>query len=134
MRKSSNDIEMWEQAVRRLIDLTNDGKVEWTPLPNEFNFSPGTEMRVLPPAFRGDVQGKSIVVYEYEYKYYTDADDWRFEYDVGLCFPTYIDGGFRPEWTWPATRSRHELWNAIKFRQSGAGDFLEQFLGKTMVG
>lgn len=134
MPKSPNDLEMWEQAVRRLIDLTNDGTITWEPLPEEFRLSQSTEMRVLPPVFASTVQDKSIVVFEYAYKYYTDGDDWRFENDIGICFSVYADGGFRPGWTWPATASRHALWDAIKFRQSGAGDFLEQLLGKSMVG
>lgn len=127
-------LDKWEQAVRRLIELTIQGQISWSELLHEFNVGGGTEIKVLPPAFVTDVQSKSIIVYEYEYRYYTDADEWRPEVDVGICFSNWEDNTLRSEWTWPATRSRHQLWSAVRYQQSGAGDFLEQFLGKSMVG
>ncbi len=113
------DLSEWERAVQRLTEQTERGVVSWI-------ITHGVERRDSEGSiYRAGVQGKSILCYKYHYPEYEGAteDEW-----ISGVIVEFIDSENETEWRWPETSSHERLLDAIHYRQSGAGGFLNRFL------
>ncbi len=118
----------WNEAVRKLIQLTASGSLTWSHVENG-RFPVGLGIQ---EAFLTDVQGRRVVV--------TVAAD-RFDddyYGSGLGPDDHYDPMptiqfARPDltiiWRWPVDSGLSELLDTIRFRAAAADEFLDHFLG-----
>jgi hypothetical protein len=114
----------WDSAIEKLTELTEKGQLNWA-LIDDFSGRRSDEKPVL-PAFRAEVQGRHVLVYEYEFKNYTDADEW--EWDTGIAVE-FVDGRNGLEYTWQGNEwPRRRLLETIRYRAANVGEFLEEFL------
>jgi hypothetical protein len=115
----------WNAATEKLLAMTESGQVTWSPV-HEFGRS-RSETEVARPAFTAEVAGRHILVYEYSYKHYLDADDWVWDRDVSIEFVS-PEPEFAPQWTWPSPHDRFRLMEAIRYQYAKADEFLSKFL------
>lgn len=113
------DATRWDEAVVRLIELTNGGQLTWQ------RSNVGRE-NTVGGVYLTEHNNKRIIVYEYRYRYYRDEDDWTWLEDVAIEF---VDSDGNSEWRWPAVTLRHELLDRVRYTISGAEDFLHGLLG-----
>ena len=113
----------WDAAIEKLITMTEQGELEWRTV---VGFQPRGEDILVPPAFEADVRGRRLRVYEYEFKHYTDADEYNWQTGVAIEFVNERGG---LEYTWPGGYFyRSRLIAAIRFQAAHVGEFLQEFL------
>lgn len=131
-----NDANSWEAARRRLTELTLDGGISWA---SHFDVSFGQEVdddRVINPVYVAQYANKTIAVYEYRTKVFTDEDTWNWESGVSIEFVELdVDGvtndlRLRRLWRWPETAGARTLLEAIRYQAVQADDFLNQILSE----
>jgi hypothetical protein len=122
-KKSSADEVNWDAAIDKLAELTERGDLEWDTV---VNFHGRGEEVAVPPVFEANVKGRKVRVYEYQYKHYTDADEWDWATELAIEF---VDENGNLEYPWKGRLgSRLRLLDAIRYRTAQVGDFLEEFL------
>ena len=112
------DSDKWVQAIAKLTELTQQGKLEWEIQEDESNTS------VVGPSYFAEHQGKILrlrrvkVEYEVGYSYETG-------YEVNLEF---VDLDKQSLWTFPDTAGLWELYSAARYGTAGVSDFLDSLL------
>jgi hypothetical protein len=113
----------WDAAIEKLIALTEHDEIDWEPWDE---FRGRGEDAAVPPAFRTEVNGRNVAIYEYRFKYYTDSDEWEYHTDIAIEF---IDPSGRLEYAWQGSPyARRRLLDAIRYRAAHVDDFLKEFL------
>jgi len=119
----------WEQAVHRLIMLTQSGELKWQIHPQTKSQRENVEGEV----YVANVHGRSIAVYEYRFQYYDEepgtgsSGGWDTRSEVAIEF---VDSSGVLQYRWPATPGRRPLLDAIQCAVSDADHFLKQLLGQ----
>jgi hypothetical protein len=111
----------WDQAVQKLIALTEQGELKWSDDP----FAKQRQREdtdIVGKAFHTDVEGRSVSVYEYTFGEHATSGEP--ESDVAIEFVN----GPKLLWRWPQTLHRWDLLEAVRGQDVGAGEFLEHFL------
>jgi len=106
----------WEIVQRQLVTDTEDGKVNWSPN-STVNRSDSTG-----DIYIAHVAGKMMIVYEYRYPDFQTGEPTT---DVAIEF---IEPDGKSLWKWPQLAYRVQLLDAIRYRLSGAVDFLNALL------
>jgi hypothetical protein len=115
----------WDAAIEKLTAMTESGEVVWEV---RDDFRGGGEDSAITPAFYAEVNGRDVLVYEYNYKHFTDADEWEWHSDIAIEFVTPSAG---LEYPWQGSRvARRRLIDAIRYRAAHVDDFLKEFLQK----
>lgn len=114
----------WDEATEKLVQLTEFGEITWKAV-DDVPCWHGNDARLRGRAYLTTVQNRRIAVYEYEFRYYTDADEWHWETEVAIAF---VDASYQPEWIWPSPRARWKLLDVIRYRMAKADRFFEEFL------
>jgi hypothetical protein len=118
-------VEQWARAAEKLIQLTEDGKLNW--ITNRFPAILREDI-LGETIYSASVQGRWIAVYEYRYKDFSDSEEFSWCNDIAIEFVDF-NGGL--EWRWPTVHNRVQLLDAIRAKVCGANDFLKQFLEDT---
>jgi hypothetical protein len=114
----------WEQAVQRLIRLTESGELRWQVHPETTSRRENVEGEV----YAASVEGRWIAVYQYRFPYYDeDIDGMIQRNEVAVEF---IEPSGALQYRWPAVPGRSLLFDAITCAVSGAQDFLKRFLAQ----
>jgi hypothetical protein len=111
----------WTKAVKVLVEKTNNGNIRWS----EGHYPPDFRENAVGPVYKAVVGGRWLAVYEYSYKYYTDADEFEWRQQAAIEF-VQEDGTL--EWKWPETPLGWELLDAIRAQQAGAAHFYDQLV------
>jgi hypothetical protein len=118
------DENRWTEAVRMLSEQTEKGEVSW-------------QQGLFPPDIRpyvtvsGDgiystvINGRKLIVYEYTYQNWIDSGNSTDETEVAIEF---VDGEGKLQYQWPKLPFRLQLLDAIRYRVSGAYQFLDSFV------
>src|SRR5690606_4470053 len=109
---------------------TLDGGIVWTSH-FDISFEQGVDDdRVINPVYVAEYANKTIAVYEYRTRVFTDEDTWNWESGVSIEFVELdIDGvthdlRLRRLWRWPETAGARPLLEAIRYQSVQADDFL----------
>jgi hypothetical protein len=116
-------VDQWELATKRLIELTEAGKLGWRAV-HPSNLLRHAELQILPPAFVAETSGKRILVFEYKRD---ESEPLVGLSDTGVVIE-FVNELDEPQWQWPAPTSRFELLDAIRYQFSDADLFLKSFL------
>ncbi len=120
--KSSDDVN-WDSAIEKLIALTKDGELRWE---SNSDFRARGDDEISGVAFEAEVKGRRILVYEYQYRHYTDVDEWDWATSIAIEF---VDAHDNLEYSWQGRLgNRRQLLDAIRFQAANISDFLEEFL------
>lgn len=112
----------WAEAVRKLILRTAEGPLQW----NATFYSKELREDVLGDGiYLANVQGRSLIVYEYRYKSYSDEEHYVWEQGVTIEF---VDHEGCLQWAWPKTPYHFQLLDTIRYQLARADKFLEDFL------
>jgi hypothetical protein len=114
------DDAKWNSVVERLITLTEQGVLEWTE--NDSSLRENVLGRIYYTSFKD----RNILVYEYNYKAYTDEDIWHWDNEVAIEF---VDEQAKLQWQWPKSPLRFRLLEAIRYKMIKADSFLDAVLG-----
>jgi hypothetical protein len=115
----------WEKAVEKLLEQTNNGNIRWKAIDSLKRDG------IQGQAYVVSVAGRTIAVYEHQYKYYADEFAWEWKNTVAVEF---VDENLELQWRWPASTIRWSLIDAIRFQVSNASRFIEEFLGAKSEG
>lgn len=118
----------WEEAVAKLVRMTESGQISWQPT-YKLHERRGHGAEIVGPAYVADVQGKRVAVYEFGYDEDESSDSSSADWDSGVAME-FVDENFETEWVWPASGERWALLEAIRYRASGADRFLDAFLAE----
>ena len=110
----------WTEAQKKLVTQTEKGEIVWVVVPGLVR-----ENDILGDAYGAHVANRFLAVYEYTYRVYTDEHTWTEETDVATEF---VDEHGKLQWQWPKLPFRQQLLDAIRYRLSGAHEFLDAFL------
>ncbi len=117
----------WDQAVEKLVRLTEAGQLRWQetsiplrPLMHDF----------VGPVYVADVEGRRVAVYEYSF--FTDNDDFGKFVDRSIRIE-FVDVDGKPMWTWPVSRGRSQLLDAIRYQSVNGDSFLGSFLEQAVT-
>lgn len=114
--------EKWTEVITKLTEQTEAGQVNWQ---QGSPFGPVVRENDIRDVYSAPVQGRWVLVYEYTYRSYSDEDVWTLENEVSIEF---IDTEGKLQWKWPKLAGRWQLIEAIRYRISGAHEFLQGFL------
>lgn len=118
------DDERWEAVLRQIATQTDAGEIRWQKAPDlKSRCTEGTGIVGVPYTAR--IRDKIFLVYEYEFRYYTDSDEWSPATEVAVDL---ISSDGELEFGLPRVGGRWQLMNAIRGQVSGARDFLRDFL------
>lgn len=118
---SDNQAGKWDIAIRALAEKTRRNEIKWQTAAGIRN----KRENVIGQAYITTYQQKVIAVYEYEYRYYTDADEYHMVSDVAI---ELVDNNGELLWRLPEIPSRGDLLDAVRFQTVGAEDLLESLL------
>lgn len=118
------DTKQWAEVVKRLAKRTEEGTERWdTSL-----FSKDLREDVLGDGiYSATVQGRYLMVYEYQYKSYSDEDHYEWEREVAIEF---VDTKGCLQWAWSRTPYNDQLLDAIRYQLAYADQFLKDFLAE----
>jgi hypothetical protein len=115
----------WEQAVQRMIELTESRHLNWRVLSQAKNQRKDVEGDV----YAALVRGRCIAVYEYRFSFFDEDignDDIRNEVAI-----EFIEESGGLQYRWPAVAGRRQLLDAIRCIVAGAEEFIRSFLSET---
>lgn len=121
-----SDESKWDAAVSRLVRKTELGEVKWKAVPDAAGFCTASSDIVGVP-YRAVVLDKTFFVYQYEYRYYHDVDEWSPAQNVAI---ELVNSRYDLEFRLPEVPSRWALLEAIREQASGASEFLDSFLSE----
>lgn len=115
----------WETIVAKLVEETIAGQITWSAQTAKDAAPPLANDGVKGPVYEAVISGKKLRVYGYEYRTYTDEDDWYMSSEVGI---ELVNGP--TVWQLPATEKRRLLLDELERHLTGADtwgiDFLSQ--------
>jgi hypothetical protein len=119
----SDEENEWDGIVEQLLELTRAGQIPWS------FFRPGTridspEADVRGMVYEGSYIGRTLFVYEYEYKHWLDEDRAITETDVAIDL---LAKHGHSTWRLPETEMRHLLLDEVRKRTAEADDFAQAF-------
>lgn len=111
-------------AIAKLVELTDEGSLVWF---EDRTFEGRGEEKLLGTAFKASLNSKWILAYEYEYKWYTDVDDFERRKSVAIEFVRGDDLGLEFRW-YGAEGYRYQLMDAIRYQNAHVDAFFDQLL------
>jgi len=106
----------WGKAVAKLVDKTNSNEIIWIENPKL------ERENLVGTAYTGGAYGRGLAVYEYKYRYYTDAEEYEWREAVAIEF---VRPGGAPEWKWPELPVSWQLLDAVRAQVARAGEFYD---------
>jgi hypothetical protein len=118
--------DKWDDATRKLIELTKSGQLDWEPddeIPERRKASSPT----VGPAYVTELNGKRIAVYEARTVVWDD-DGTMIPYTGTHVVVEFVDEHGNSEWRWPSAKGKYELLELIRYQCSDAENFLAKLL------
>mgnify|MGYP006091468157 CR=1 FL=1 len=112
------------KTVLKLNRLTKENELIWETSRFDPNSISGTE-RMVGNAFVTTANDKQIRLYKFEYRHYTDEDEFFWAPDFRLEF---IDSRGNGSWQFPDDRTITDLYETVTYKTSGAEEFVDGFL------
>lgn len=120
------DSNIEERFVSKLIKDTKNTTVTWEDFPNNKLELPSSE-RPISKIYTTEVNDKMLRIYEYQFKHYTDEDEWDWIERVRL---ELIDEDQATLFEFNYDYSLYKLFNAVRKANSGVDDFMKEFLNE----
>ena len=117
-----NDRTKWAAFVKKLISQTIKNKFKW----NDFKDKTSRNDSLGSIFFAEIINGKYVVVYRYEYRYYRDEDSYETRQDVAIELVNSVGNKL---WRLPDVGAfGHELIDLIQFYEADAQNTFDDFL------
>lgn len=120
------DSNIEERFVSKLIKDTKNETILWEDIPNNKLELPSSE-RPISKVYTTEVNNKRLRIYEYQFKHYTDEDEWDWIERVRL---ELIDEEHATLFNFNYDYSLYKLFNAVRKANSGVDDFMKEFLNE----
>lgn len=114
----------YTKAIVKINRETKEDKISW----NKVNLKPTSLSNaevVSGFVYESRVLNKDVILYKYQYKYYTDEDEFHWVDGYRLDF---VDGRNISEWTFPYNNATEDLYETVQFKQANVSDFLTEYL------
>jgi hypothetical protein len=115
-----------DATVAKINRLTKEGKIEWHVLSKAPSSLASTE-ELIDFVYTAEVSGSLFRLYKYEYRVYTDIDEWDMSQSYKL---EIIDKNDNSLWEFPRGNNIKDLYDTIRFKTSKAEDFFDKFLNE----
>ncbi|WP_047547414.1 hypothetical protein [Psychroserpens sp. Hel_I_66] len=112
------------RTVLKLNDLTKADEIKWKLWTIPIDSLSGME-RLIGNPYVTVVSDKKFRIYKYEFRHYTDEDNWDW---VPRCRLEFIDENGKGGWQFPDDERIVDLMETVLFKVSGASDFFDNFL------
>jgi hypothetical protein len=120
-----NDVDKWKAFVKKLIDLTNSGRLEWRVQPDVHRD------RMSSRFFMTEVAtGRYVGIYAYKYDY---SDGWERSKTLEEIQIELVDEKGDRLWHLPAVAGRGELFDLVSFNEADAEETLRAVLDAEAV-
>ncbi len=125
MRIDADNIEL--RFILKLIKDTKKGEINWESTSNSsLSNLPSTEKPVS-KVYTSVISKKTLRIYEFQVKSYTDEDEWDWIQRVRL---EIIDENSDTIYEYNYDYSLYKLFKAVREMNSGVDDFMKDFLEK----
>lgn len=123
MRKSK-----WDQAVQKLMELTNSGQLKWTAGCSPADYPEFERENVVGLPYFASVAEQDLVIYEARVKTIDEYEDQLF-WKHFVAIESVTDRGvLQIAWQVGDEAALWDLLNAVRFHTSETRDFLEKLL------
>ena len=116
-----NDQKKWEVFVRRLLEKTCEGVVEWNDWSDKVSRSNSQS-----PFFVAQYKHWRILVYRYAYRHFLDDEHFDWEEDVAI---ELVDDSGMPGWKLPKVPSRYSLLDHIEYEHADVESLYSDIVG-----
>ena len=114
-----------DAVIDKIESDTRNKKLEWSV--NKFPLdSLSKENRLLGKAYVAPFNGNYFRVYNFEYKHYTDYDEYNLSEDICL---EIIDNLGKAKWTFSKNRKIFDIFELAKYYAEKIDDIFDQYLG-----
>lgn len=112
----------WSEFIRSLIKKTKGDSIHWS---RAHQPQAVTREKIVGPAYETEFGDKPfhVRVFRYEYRYYTDIDEFETRDEVAIEFVS-SDGD--PEWRLPQSPLCSSLLNVVQFQSSNVSEAVRQ--------
>ncbi len=136
-----NDRNKWIDAVGKLLQLTQDGHLEWEPRdpPAYLNLQP--DRKRVEVVYEAHYKDRTLRLYQFSYKVEKPRASLSALRDLGAYFdqPDYpywtsktvlelLDTSGFGAWTFPETEAIDHLLIAVSYQVAGVKEFLDEIL------
>ena len=133
-KEKKTEKRKWVDAVTRMIELTQQGEMQWVPTPP--NGISEKENRTS-AVFRSSYKDKKLRIYERKVQERQLVDDDGGLASLALLRPKYqyvwvsqivlefIDGNGNTLWTFPRIGALRDLLSAVQYQAAGVNEFID---------
>ncbi len=114
-----------EAVIKRLVQFTQEGRIEWERRLAGDEFTQGTD-EIVEVYYTTEHNGHRLRVYEARYRYY--YDEARFSWDTQSRLETVDEHGYML-WRFPASRWTGELLQAATYQTAKVDTMFKDLMG-----
>ncbi|MGH1519871.1 hypothetical protein [Chryseobacterium sp. JK1] len=111
------------EFILALIKKTNNKEIIWQIVNHQISLP--YEEKITSKIYKTTIQGKHFRLFEYQYKHYTDEDEWLWVQRKKI---ELIDNENEKLYEFNYEYSINDLFDAVTRQTSGIEDFLNDFL------
>jgi hypothetical protein len=114
-----------EAVIKRLVQMTQEGLLEWERQLAGSGFTEGTD-EIVDAFYTAEHNGHRLRAYSARYRYYFEED--RYSWDAENRLETIDESGF-PLWRFPASRWTGELLQAAIYQTANVDTMFKDLMG-----
>lgn len=114
------------RAIVLLLEQTQEGTLKWEVADPASDLTDGSNI-VVKVMYLAHKDGRSLRLYHYRFRSYTDEDTWHWDDNLAL---EVSDQKNMSWWQFPKHRVIWDLLEAVKFKTAGVDDFIDNLIGR----